>query len=201
MESGSRHFHQPRQKLRYRPMRDETQDVLGRSSCSALELLPLAWVRASEITLPVPRSEWAEAILPALGMDAIRLVGIRLPRRGGPLGDDLVAWFDQARHKFDAGDYRGAIERARDVRNAVEKRLQATRSNPVGAKVRAARELPEGAATTAFLDGVWLYSIFLAAAPPVSAARATFRSAATKPCIRPQPGPEAVRRSRTAAEG
>lgn len=95
-------------------VRDQPQDVLGHSSGSALELLPLASVRASEITLPVPRSEWAEAILPALGMDAIRLVGIRLPRRGGPLGDDLVAWFDQARHKFDAGEYRGAIERARD---------------------------------------------------------------------------------------
>jgi hypothetical protein len=136
-------------------VRDEPQNVLGHSSGSALELLPLASVRASEITLPVPRSEWAEAILPALGMDALRLVGVRLPRQGGPLGDDLVAWFDQARHKFDAGDYRGAIERARDVRNAVEKRLQATRNDPVAAKVRDARGLPEDAATTAFLDGVW----------------------------------------------
>ena len=136
-------------------VRDEPQNVLGHASGSALELLPLASVRASEITLPVPRSEWAEGILPALGLDALRLVAVRLPQRGGPLGDDLVAWFDQARHKFDAGDYRGAIERARDVRNAVEKRLQATRSDPVAAKVRDARGLPEGAATTAFLDGVW----------------------------------------------
>jgi len=136
-------------------VRDEPQNVLGHASGSALELLPLASVRASEITLPVPRSEWAEGILPALGLDAMRLVAVRLPRRGGPLGDDLVAWFDQARHKFDAGDYRGAIERARDVRNAVEKRLQATRNDPVAAKVGQARGLPEGAGTTVFLDGVW----------------------------------------------
>jgi hypothetical protein len=135
--------------------RDEAQDVLGHSSGSALELLPLAWIRAAEITLPVPRSEWAEGILPALGLDVLRLVAVRLPRRGGPLGDDLVAWFDQARHKFDAGDYRGAIERARDVRNVVEKRLQATRNDPVAAKVGQARGLPDGARTTAFLDGVW----------------------------------------------
>jgi hypothetical protein len=89
-------------------VRDEPQHILGQSSGSALTLLPLAWVRASEITLPVPRSEWAEAILPALGMDAIRLVGIRLPRRDGPLGADLVAWSDQARHEFDTGDCRRA---------------------------------------------------------------------------------------------
>jgi hypothetical protein len=134
-------------------LRDEPQ--LGQSSGSALELLPLASVRASEITLSVPRSEWAEAILPALGLDALRLVAVRLPRRGGSLGDDLAAWFDQARQKFDAGDYRGAIERARDVRNAVEKRLQATHADPVAAKAGQARGLPPGAGTTAFLDGVW----------------------------------------------
>jgi hypothetical protein len=136
-------------------LRDEPQDVLGHSSTSALELLPLANVRAAEITLPVPRSEWAEGILPALGLDAMRLVAVRLPRRGGPLVEDLVSWFDQARHKFDTGDYRGAIERARDVRNAVEKRLAATQSDPVAAKVSAVRGLPDGAPTTAFLDGVW----------------------------------------------
>ena len=90
--------------------RDEPQNVIGHLGGSALELLPLASVRASEINVPVPRSEWAEGILPALGLNAIRLVGIRLPRRAGPLGDDLVAWFDQALHKFDTGDYRGAIE-------------------------------------------------------------------------------------------
>ena len=111
-------------------VRDEPQDVLGHASGSALELLPLAWVRASGITLPVPRSEWAEGILPALGLDVLRLIAVRLPRRG-------------------------AIERARDVRNAVEKRLQATRNDPVAAKVGQARGLQEGAGTTAFLDGVW----------------------------------------------
>jgi hypothetical protein len=136
-------------------LRAEPQVGDGRAISAALELLPLARVQAAEITVAVPRSEWAEGILPALGCDAMRLVAIRLPRRGGPIADDLVAWFDQARAKFDAGDYRGAIERARDMRNAIEERLHATRSEPVGTKVGAARGLPDDAPTTAFLDGVW----------------------------------------------
>ena len=124
------------------------------SSASALGLAPLAWVRVGDATVRVPRSELSEQILPGLGLDSLRLVAVRLPR-GGPLREDLVAWFDQARVKFDVGDYRGAIERARDVRNTIEKHLGATQQDPVASKVQTARQLPEHAPVTQFLDGVW----------------------------------------------
>lgn len=123
-------------------------------SVRAVGLAPLPWIRVAEATLRVPRSEWSEHILPGLGLDSMRLVAVRLPR-SGVLNEDLVAWFDQARLKFDAGDYRGAIERARDVRNAVEGHLGATRQDPVASKVQAARQLPDHAPVTEFVDGVW----------------------------------------------
>lgn len=134
-------------------IRDEHDAIIGPSS-TAVELAPLSWVRVADATIRVPRSEWSEQILPGLGLDAMRLVSVRLPRTG-PLREDLIAWFDQARHKFDTGDYRGAIERARDVRNAVEAHLGATRSEPVANKVQVARQLPDLAPITEFLDGVW----------------------------------------------
>ena len=133
-------------------VRAEHEGVLG---TSAMEFAPLAWVRVADVKVPVPRSEWAEQILPGLGLDSMRLVMVRLPRRGGPLEEDLAAWFDQARLKLDAGDYRGAIERVRDVRNAVERRLEATKAEPVAAKIQAARGLPDNAPSVEFLDGVW----------------------------------------------
>jgi hypothetical protein len=136
-------------------VREEHQHVLGVSSGSAVELLPLTWIRVGDVTVPVPRSEWAEQILPAVGLNTMRLVACRLPRSGGSLGNDLTTWFDQARLKFDAGDYRGAIERARDVRNAVEQHLHSSRAAPVALKVETARGLPKHAPTTEFLDGVW----------------------------------------------
>jgi hypothetical protein len=134
-------------------VQQEHDGIIGPSS-TALSLAPLAWMRVADATVNIPRSEWSEQILPGLGLDSVRLVSVRLPR-GGPLREDLVAWFDQARVKFDMGDYRGAIERARDVRNAVEKHLGANRADPVSSKVQTARHLPDLAPITEFLDGVW----------------------------------------------
>jgi hypothetical protein len=64
-----------------------------------------------------------------------------------------VRWFDDARARYDRGDYRGCVERCQDVRRAVETALQATKRDPVSAKAASAAGLAPG--TTAFLDGVW----------------------------------------------
>ena len=121
-----------------------------------LELLPLAWVRTDELRLLVPLVHWVESVLPALGTDRFRTVVISLPMNG-PLTPNtpLVRWFDDARARYDAGDWRGCIERCRDVRRAVETTLKATKSDPVSAKAAAASGLPPNPAISSFVDGVW----------------------------------------------
>jgi hypothetical protein len=130
----------------------EEQQLPGAGA--AVELLPLTWVRADDLRLIIAAAYWAERVLPGLGADRFRTVLIRLPRES-PLTPNkpLVRWFDDARARYDRGDYRGCIERCRDVRRAVETSLQATKSNPVSAMAARAVDLPDG--TTAFLDGVW----------------------------------------------
>jgi hypothetical protein len=135
-------------------LRQEHQQVLGSGGGAAVELLPLTWVRAEELRLAVPLGPWSERVLPGLGTDRYRAVLVSLPAESALTPDKpLVRWFDDARARYDRGDYRGCVERCRDVRRAVETSLQASKSNPVSAKAASAAALPAGA--TAFLDGVW----------------------------------------------
>jgi hypothetical protein len=121
-----------------------------------LDLLPLAWVRTDELRLLVPLVHWVEGVLPALGTDRFRTVVISLPTNGALTPNTpLVRWFDDARARYDAGDWRGCIERCRDVRRAVETTLKATKSDPVSAKAAAASGLPPNPAISSFVDGVW----------------------------------------------
>lgn len=121
-----------------------------------LDLLPLAWVRTDELRLLVPLAHWVESVLPALGTDRFRTVVISLPMNGALTPNTpLVRWFDDARSRYDAGDWRGCIERCRDVRRAVETTLNASKSDPVSAKAAAGSGLPSNPAISAFVDGVW----------------------------------------------
>ena len=133
-----------------------TEHMLQANGGVAVELLPLAWVRADELRLQVPIGQWAEKVLPALGADRFRTVIVSLPSSGALTPDKpLVRWFDEARARYDSGDWRGCIERCRDVRHAVESALNATKSSPVGSRAVAASGLPTHAGVTDFLDGVW----------------------------------------------
>jgi hypothetical protein len=91
--------------------------------------MPLTWVRADELRLAVPVGQWAEQVLSALGADGYPTVLILLPTES-PLtpGTPLVCWFDGARARYDRGDYRGCVERRRDVRRAVETGLSRARA-------------------------------------------------------------------------
>jgi hypothetical protein len=118
------------------------------------DLLPVAYLPAAEMTASVSRSQWADTILPALGGSGLRLVALRLPARGR-LPDDVVSWYDEARLRLDRGDYRGAVERARDLRHSIEKHLQATRDEPVATKIALLQGIPAGSPAITFLDGLW----------------------------------------------
>jgi hypothetical protein len=135
-------------------LREEHRHILGTGGGAAVELLPLTWLRTDELHLAVPIGHWVEQVLPGLGADRYRTVLISLPSKS-PLtpGKPLVRWFDEARARYDRGEYRGCIERCRDVRRAVETLLEAGKSDPVSAKAANAAGLPAG--TTTFVDGVW----------------------------------------------
>jgi hypothetical protein len=133
--------------------RAEHSDLLGPGGGAGVELLPVPWVRTEELRFAVPLGHWAGRVLPGLGADRYRTLLLNLPAENPVAPDEpLVRWFDDARRRYDFGDYRGCIERCRDVRRAVETALQATKSEPVSAKA-AATGLPAG--TSAFVDGVW----------------------------------------------
>ena len=132
------------------------EQMLQANGGVAVELLPIAWVRTDELRLHVPIGQWAEKVLPGLGADRFRTVIVSLPSSGALTPDKpLVRWFDEARARYDSGDWRGCIERCRDVRHAVESALDATKSAPVGAKAAAGSGLAPRQGVTDFLDGVW----------------------------------------------
>ena len=107
-----------------------------------------------ELTLYLGREQWAEQILPALGLDRVRLVAVRLPK-GGPLPAQVVLLFDEARRHYDEGRYKEAIKSCRDLRYAVEKSVGATSGTRVAAVVAARRKAPADGPLYKFVDGVW----------------------------------------------
>ncbi len=105
--------------------------------------------------LRLTREQLAERILPGLGLDRVRLVTVRLPASGGVLPQKIVGEYDAARRDFDAGRYREAIQKCRNVRHTIEKAINA--SDKDGARV--ADQLGKfGAAsprTVAAIDLMW----------------------------------------------
>jgi hypothetical protein len=105
--------------------------------------------------LYLTREQLAQNVLPGLGLDRVRLAAIRLPTSGGPLPAEILGEYDAGLRDYDAGRYREAIEKCRDVRNTVEKALGArpTAGERVGDKVaRAGRASPS---MTAYINATW----------------------------------------------
>jgi len=110
--------------------------------------------RAS-LTLRVPASHWVQQVLPGLGLDRYRMIEIALPSQGGPLPDDVITYFDEAREAYDQGRYRECIQKCRDVRYTIEQHLGATKQDPVATVVVRRLGLPKAAPQHAFLNGMW----------------------------------------------
>jgi hypothetical protein len=99
----------------------EAIQMLGLSS----NLWPFWVADIQEQRLYLTREQLAQNVLPGLGLDRVRLAAIRLPSSSGPLPHKLVAEYDAALRDYDAGRYREAIAKCRDVRNTVENALGA----------------------------------------------------------------------------
>lgn len=136
-------------------LREEVAGALPTGMGTAVDLLPVGWCRIDSAALHIPLAAWATEILPSLGGDRFRLVVFRLPDPLGPLGREIASWFDQARAKYDGGDYRAALERCRDLRHAVERHLDAVEGRKIGERVAALADLPSDSITIVFLDIAW----------------------------------------------
>lgn len=106
------------------------------------------------LTLHVGREQWAEQILPAVGLDRLRLVAVRLPS-DGPLPKEVVRLFDEARRHYDEGRYKESIKSCRDLRYAVERALGAVNGRRVAAVVAEQRKSSAEGPLYKFIDSVW----------------------------------------------
>ncbi len=110
--------------------------------------------QSDALTLHVGREQWAEQILPALGLDRLRLIAVRLPA-DGPLPKEVVRLFDEARRHSDEGRYKDSIKSCRDLRYAVERALGTGNGRLVATVVAEQRKSSSDGPLYKFVDGVW----------------------------------------------
>lgn len=126
------------------------------SSPGAYSLLAPFWYPGiADVQVQIPASLWVNNVLPSLGFSSLRLIEVALPVANGLLPDTLIASFDAARRDYDLGNYRECVQKCRDVRNAVEQYLGATRQHPVADVIGDRLGLPPAAPQRAFLRSVW----------------------------------------------
>jgi len=118
-------------------------------------LAPFWNTRIEDLSVQLPASQWVDRVLPHLGFSSLRFIEIALPTANGLLPEALIASFDAARRDYDLGNYRECAQKCRDVRNAIEQHLGATRQHPVTEVIGDRLGLPQDAPQRAFLRNVW----------------------------------------------
>lgn len=124
--------------------------VLGLAS----ELWSLGSVRIEPLELRLRREDWATQVLPVLGANEVRLIAVRLPAAHRTLGPEAAAAIDSARQRYDEGDYRGAVQACRDLRDAVADHLGAD-SKPIAECVGERLGWPADSPARVLLDNLW----------------------------------------------
>jgi hypothetical protein len=120
----------------------------------ASELWSLGAARIDPLELRLRREDWATQVLPGLGADEVRLIAVRLPEASRALGHETAAAIDAARHRYDEGDYRGAIQACRDLRDAIADHLGAD-GKPIAECVGEKLGWPVDSPARALLDNLW----------------------------------------------
>lgn len=118
-------------------------------------LAPFWNTKLEDLSVHIAASQWVDQVLPPLGYSSLRLIEVALPSGNGLLPANLIASFDGARRDYDLGNYRECVQKCRDVRNAVEQHLGATRQHPVADVLGERLGLPPEAPQRAFLRNVW----------------------------------------------
>ena len=120
----------------------------------ASELWPLWEGKIEPLEARLRRDDWATQVLPGLGADQVRLIAVRLPAASRVLGTEAVGAIDTARQRYDAGDYRGAVQACRDLRDAVRDHFQADHRT-VAERVAELLALPADSPQIVLLDNLW----------------------------------------------
>jgi hypothetical protein len=129
--------------------------VLDNARGTALDVLPLASPKAEELQIQLPCDFWARQLAPALGHDRYRLVAVQVPVPEGPLGDGLVPLFDAASRAYDAAEWRESIQKCRDVRHYVERRLELKAREHVAEAIAKRLGVDADDTRIKFLDAIW----------------------------------------------
>jgi hypothetical protein len=143
-----------------------SQHIVGREMASLKNPFPMSFgmvstlahfwtVSVEDLDVRIPASLWVEKVLPGLGLNRLRLIEVMLPQVAGPLPEQIVGYFDTAKRSFDLGHYRQSMVECRDVRNAIEQALGASRTNPVGNVVESRLHLPPGSQQRELLNAAW----------------------------------------------
>lgn len=119
------------------------------------ELRPVWHTPAGDMPVHVPRERWAESILPALGLDRLRLLAVRLPAEDRWGSRHIPRKFDAARRALDAGRYAESIRACRDVRRMVQRRLAGNEKERVVDAIARLRDAPAESPQMAFIDAMW----------------------------------------------
>ena len=119
-------------------------------------LAPFELAAADPLPIDVNASQWLSRVLPGLGLDQLRLIEVALPRGDGPLPQQVIAFIDQARNDYDSGRFRECVQKCRDVRNAVEHHLGATKAHPVGAVIAHKVGAQFSTDHQGFVDQLWV---------------------------------------------
>jgi hypothetical protein len=120
----------------------------------ASELWSLESAKIEPLELRLRREDWAVQVLPGLGADEVRLIAVHLPAASPALGSEAAAAIDMARQRYDEGDYRGAVQACRDLRDAVADHLGAD-GKQIAERVGEKLALPADSPTRALLDNLW----------------------------------------------
>jgi len=126
------------------------------SAFGMLSTVAYFWtVSVEDLDVRIPASHWVEHILPGLGLNRLRLVEVMLPEAADSLPEQIITYFDTARHSFDLGHYRPSMLELRDMRNATETALGATAKRRVADIIAERLALPEDSLKRQSLDSAW----------------------------------------------
>lgn len=118
------------------------------------ELWSLGAARIEPLELRLRREDWATQVLPDLGADEVRLIAVRLPRTSRALGPEAAVAIDAVRQRYDEGDYRGAIQSCRDLRDTIADHLDAD-GKPIAECIGERLGWPVDSPAKVLLDNLW----------------------------------------------
>lgn len=131
---------------------------------TAYQIYPMAWPTVDHLDIRISWQHWAD-MAKDLGLDEVRLIAVRLPRKIEGFDPELLSLYDQAISRYEKHEYREAIGICRDVRNLLEKAIGATKSNPVSAIMATERGVDSSSPPIRFVDQAWrLFAEFTNAA-------------------------------------